>query len=44
MKTSTNSYADYMVADGAWHNVMMEHNYREMAEVLRKWLVERGIR
>ncbi len=33
-----------MVADGARHNVMMEHNFRETAEVLHKWLVEQGIK
>ena len=40
VRKSTNSYADYTVADGARHNVMMEHNFRETVEVLHKWLVE----
>ncbi len=35
--------ADYGVAKGARHNVMMEHNYRETAKVVHDWLVERGI-
>jgi len=35
--------ADYVVAAGARHNVMMEQNYRETAEVIHRWLVERGI-
>jgi hypothetical protein len=33
-----------VVADGARHNVMMEHNYRETAGVLNDWLVKRGIK
>jgi pimeloyl-ACP methyl ester carboxylesterase len=35
--------ADYIVAEGARHNVMMEHNYRQTAEAIHHWLTERGI-
>jgi pimeloyl-ACP methyl ester carboxylesterase len=35
--------ADYIVAERARHNVMMEHNYRQTAEVIHHWLTERGI-
>jgi pimeloyl-ACP methyl ester carboxylesterase len=35
--------ADYIVAKKARHNVMMEHNYRQTAEVIHRWLVERGV-
>ena len=36
--------ADYLVAAGARHNVMMEHNYRESAERVHNWLAARGIK
>jgi pimeloyl-ACP methyl ester carboxylesterase len=36
--------ADYIVAAGARHNVMMEHNYRESAERVHTWLAARGIK
>ncbi len=36
--------AEFMVAAGARHNVMMEHNYRESAEKVYNWLVARGIK
>jgi len=35
--------ADYIVAAKARHNVMMEHNYRQTAEAIQRWLVERGV-
>ncbi len=35
--------ADYVVAEKARHNVMMEHNYRQTAETIHNWLVERRI-
>lgn len=35
--------ADYIVAERARHNVMMEHNYRQTAEAIHHWLVKRGI-
>lgn len=34
--------ADYFVAKGARHNVMMEHNYRETAETVHNWLLKQG--
>jgi pimeloyl-ACP methyl ester carboxylesterase len=36
--------ADYVVAAGARHNVMMEHNYRDTADQVHRWLDTRGIR
>jgi pimeloyl-ACP methyl ester carboxylesterase len=35
--------ADYIVAEGARHNVMVEHNFRETAEKIHNWLVEQKI-
>jgi pimeloyl-ACP methyl ester carboxylesterase len=35
--------ADYIVAERARHNVMMEHNYRQTAETIHNWLAARGI-
>jgi hypothetical protein len=35
--------ADYVVAERARHNVMMEHNYRETAEAIHGWLVKQRI-
>jgi len=35
--------ADYVVVEEAGHNLMMEHNYRQTAEVIRDWLIEQGI-
>jgi alpha-beta hydrolase superfamily lysophospholipase len=35
--------ADYIVAKGARHNVMVEHNFRETAEKIHDWLVEQKI-
>lgn len=35
--------ADYVVAESARHNVMVEHNYRETAQTIHTWLVERGV-
>ena len=35
--------ADYAVAQGARHNVMMAHNYRETARTIHDWLVARGV-
>jgi pimeloyl-ACP methyl ester carboxylesterase len=35
--------ADYIVAERARHNVMMEHNYRQIAQEIHDWLVARRI-
>ena len=35
--------ADYIVAEKARHNVMMEHNYRQTAEAIHDWLAAREI-
>jgi pimeloyl-ACP methyl ester carboxylesterase len=35
--------AEYYVAEGAGHNLMMEHNYRQTAEAIHHWLVRQGI-
>ncbi|MCP4538476.1 MAG: alpha/beta hydrolase [Chloroflexi bacterium] len=35
--------ADYIVAEKARHNVMIEHNYRQTAESIHRWLAEREI-
>jgi pimeloyl-ACP methyl ester carboxylesterase len=35
--------AEYVVVDGAGHNLMMEHSYRQTAETIRDWLIEQGI-
>jgi pimeloyl-ACP methyl ester carboxylesterase len=35
--------ADYVVVDGAGHNLMMEHSYRQTAETIRDWLIQQGI-
>lgn len=35
--------ADYVVAERARHNVMMEHNYQKTARGIHDWLVKRGV-
>ena len=35
--------ADYVVVDGAGHNLMMERSYRQTAETIRDWLIKQGI-
>ena len=35
--------AEYVVVEGAGHNVMMERSYRQTAEKVHNWLVEQGI-
>jgi len=35
--------ADYVIVDGAGHNLMMEHSYRQTAETIRDWLIQQGI-
>jgi pimeloyl-ACP methyl ester carboxylesterase len=35
--------ADYVVVDGAGHNLMMERSYRQTAETIRDWLIQQGI-
>ena len=35
--------ADYVVVEKAGHNLMVEHNHRQTAEVIRDWLIEQGI-
>jgi pimeloyl-ACP methyl ester carboxylesterase len=36
--------ADYVVVDGAGHNIMMEETYRETAVLIHDWLAERVTR
>lgn len=35
--------AEYVVVDGAGHNLMMERSYRQTAETIRDWLIRQGI-
>lgn len=35
--------ADFALARQAAHNLMMEHNYRQTAEIIHRWLERRGI-
>lgn len=35
--------AEYVVVDGAGHNLMMERSYRQTAETIRDWLIKKGI-
>jgi len=35
--------AEYIVVEGAGHNLMMERSYRQTAETIHNWLVEREI-
>lgn len=35
--------ADYVVVDGAGHNLMMERSYRQTAETIRDWIIKQGI-
>jgi pimeloyl-ACP methyl ester carboxylesterase len=35
--------ADYIVAEGARHNVMMAHNYRETAKRIHNWLIRQQV-
>jgi pimeloyl-ACP methyl ester carboxylesterase len=35
--------ADYVVVDGAGHNLMIERSYRQTAKTIRDWLIEQGI-
>jgi pimeloyl-ACP methyl ester carboxylesterase len=35
--------AEYVVVEGAGHNLMMERSYRQTAETIHNWLVEQGI-
>jgi pimeloyl-ACP methyl ester carboxylesterase len=35
--------ADFVVVPNAAHNLMMEHNYRETADIIQNWLNKRGI-
>jgi hypothetical protein len=37
-KSAAHYQADFIVAPGAAHNVMMEHNYRQIAERVHNWL------
>lgn len=39
-KTAAHYQADFIVAEKAAHNVMMEHNYRESAQRVHEWLVK----
>ncbi|HET92193.1 MAG TPA: alpha/beta hydrolase [Chloroflexi bacterium] len=43
-RSAAHYQADYIVAKGARHNVMMEHNYRETAQGIHDWLVEQDVR
>lgn len=42
-RSAAHYHADYHVAEGAGHNLMMEHNYRQTAETIHQWLVRQGI-
>ena len=35
--------ADYVVVPGAANNLMVEHNYRQTAETIHKWLSQHGV-
>ena len=35
--------ADFQVIPDAGHNLMLEHNYRETAQIIHNWLSERGV-
>lgn len=35
--------ADYVVVDGAGHNLMVERSYRQTAETIRDWLIKQGL-
>jgi pimeloyl-ACP methyl ester carboxylesterase len=43
-RSATYYGADYSVAPGARHNLMLEHNARETAAQIREWLEGRGIK
>ena len=36
--------AEYVVVEGEGHNLMIERSYRQTAETIHEWLVERGIK
>lgn len=42
-RSAAHYQADFVVARGARHNVMMEHNQRETAALIHHWLAGRGI-
>jgi pimeloyl-ACP methyl ester carboxylesterase len=35
--------ADYIVVEKAGHNLMMEHNYQQTAEIIHHWLIQQGV-
>ncbi len=37
-------HADFVLVEKAAHNLMMEHNYRQTAEMIQDWLIKRGIK
>ncbi len=44
-RRSANYYgADFVVAERARHNLMMEHNYEQTARTIHDWLVEQGVK
>jgi len=42
-RSATYYRADFVVARGARHNVMMEHNWRATAALIHHWLAGRGV-
>jgi pimeloyl-ACP methyl ester carboxylesterase len=43
-KSAAHYGADFVVVPQAAHNIMMEYNYRETAEMIHNWLSKRGIK
>lgn len=39
-KTARHYQADFIIAENAGHNLMMEHNYRNTAEQINDWLLQ----
>jgi pimeloyl-ACP methyl ester carboxylesterase len=35
--------AEYVIVEGAGHNLMMERSHRQTAEMIHNWLIEQGI-
>jgi pimeloyl-ACP methyl ester carboxylesterase len=42
-RTALHYKADFALVEGAGHNLMMEHNWDETAEMVNVWLTEQGI-
>ena len=44
VKESAEFYgADYIAMEGTGHNIMMENNYKESAQIIHDWLMEQNI-